>query len=238
MVCFEVLDYDSLTHVTVGNDYKNVVALIYKKITISHSQTRTFALSNTGTSTNCKGDSPDTMPLAIQKTYPAVDNFSSSGSRKIEYILCLLVGEDKYTISLGEVSIVSSSAKVVSGKNVELIEDGYDPDFPPDTYSSQTTGPAFAVTGDRLYGASINCGKELVTFSYDIDSLDTAKGFNSNVNWMTDSPLNLEDTNVNDMWIKKNRVVGVMNYSGIYETKEFDCSNFPDKIMAVGYGET
>lgn len=243
MVCFEVLDFDSLTHVSVNDEYKDVVALIYKRITIEHIQNRTFAMSRSHETTNCKGYEPDSMTLTYYKILPANDSFTYTGSRKVEYILCLIVGAEKYTINLGELNIATTGQYNVTGKNVELIEDGCDDDFPPCTYAVDNTNPAFTVTGidgaiaQRLYGVSINCGKEAVTYSYDVEELDTTKSFDSNVNFYTDSPLNLEDTNINDCWVKKHRVVGAMNYLGIYESKTFDYSSFADEVLAVGYGK-
>jgi hypothetical protein len=238
MTCFEVLDYDSLTNVTVGSDKnQHVVALIYKKVTITHTQTRTFSSGNTTTMPNSKSDGPTIINNELQKYFTGADNFTHSGSRNVEYILCLLVGIKKYIISLGEVNISVTGSYNVSGKIVEMVEEGYDSNYPPNTYQTKQFGPTFTVTGNRIYGVSINCGKEIATFSYDVDELDNSKSFSSNVNWLTDSPINLEDTNINDMWIKKNRVVGVVNYYGISKTQTFPCAEFPDKVMAVNYAK-
>lgn len=235
IVCFEILDYDSLTYVSVGDKHVQVVALIYKKVTISHTQDREYLINAQASGvTNTKLSS---FPLALTELdlTPATDNYDYSGTRDVEYILCVIIGEKKYTKSLGNVSISVTGNYHMSGKNKELIEEGGS------TFQS-STDCKFTCTGERLYGVSVNCGKEMVTFSYDLEKLDTTKEL---LGSGLDSPVNLED--YNGYWKKYSRVVGVMNYYGIEDSKIFSytgspeetgfsgTAGFPDKVLAIGY---
>jgi hypothetical protein len=224
-VCFEILDYDSLTHVQVDGVYVDVVALIYKKVTISHSQARAYALDYSTSEANIK----DTKYVEISPSYldpaMATDEFTYIGSREVEYIFCLLVGATKYTLSLGTMTISTVGDYNLSGTDKNLKED---------VGTLVSTGPTITVTGNRLYGVSVNCGNQVVTYSYDIET--PVGSLSNNVLFQTDSPLNCED--YNDYWIKSSRVVGAMSYYGASDSKEFPTTSFPDKVMAVGYMQT
>jgi len=164
------------------------------------------------------------MPVWYLDSVPATDNFSYNGTRTVEYKLALVVGNQQYLLSLGTITITNSGHYNLSGKNIDLIEGAANID---------SLGPIISVTGNRLYGVSINCGKDLITYTYDAEELDPSKSFSNNVMFQTDSPINAED--YNDYWIKKNRVVGAMNYYGKSDSKEFPYTKFPDKVMAVCY---
>jgi hypothetical protein len=224
IVCFEVLDYDSLTYVKVGDGNVNVVAAIYKKVTISHTQQRKYSLIKEDLNEpNTKFNSVPTMPAWYLDNTPATDYYAYSGSRKIEYILCLVVGEVKYVFSLGEVNISVAGYYNLEGENIDLIEDAA---------ALSQGGPFFTVSGDRLYGVSVNCGLEVVTYSYDVEERND-RPVSNHILLQIDSPMNVED--INEFWQKKHRVVGAMTYEGKGESKIFS-DELPDTVMAVGYG--
>ena len=236
IVCFEVLDYDSITA-----EGLHVVGLIYKKVTIKHSQTRVYKIKYSSTSgwNNIK----NFYEKFIQEYdwTPATDFYDWSGTRDIEYLFCLIVNGIKYTKSLGSVNIASNGSLHQSGKNRELIEQGavQGSGFDPSTFEETNTYNA-TCTGERLYGVSVNVGVDMATYSYD---LEESKGVVEGIDY--DSPVNYEDYNNN--WTKKSRVVGAMNYYGVEDQKTFlyegtaeqrgfsGTAGFPDKVMAVSY---
>jgi hypothetical protein len=226
IICFEVLDYDSLTYVKVGDARKDVTCLICKKVTIVHRQTRIFSLNYaTDQLFNSKYNWPSPQPVQTWGLMPASDNFDFSGTRTVEYILYLLVGNTKYTISLGTLVITVSGYDHRHGSNQELIEE---------TSAGESSGPNYDIVGDRLYGVSVNCGAEAVIFSYNTEER-SERSASSHVYFLSDSPLNVED--YNDFWKKKNRTVGVINYNGNYDIKTFPHADFPDDVvMGAGYG--
>lgn len=232
ITCFEVLDYDSLTHVLVDGNYVSVICLIYKKITISHTQNRRYTLNYSHPEANIKDTGMITMPSWYLDSVPATDNFDYSGTRTVEYKLCLIVGDQQYVTELGTVGIEVSGYHNLSGTDKELKEEAAE---------ESSGGPFFTVIGNRLYGVNVNCGKEAITYTYDIESLDPSKSFSNNALFQFDSPVNLED--YNDNWIKQERVVGAMNYYGIADDKHFSYTEpdpsdaeLPDTVLAVGYG--
>lgn len=233
LVCFEILDYDSLTHVKVGDSRVDVVCLIYKKVTITHSQQRDYSLQYSTSMANIKDDKMFVPSFTYLDPAPATDDYAYTGTRKVEYILCLLVGAEKTVIPLGTIDISVSGHYNLSGIEVDLKEDAATLD---------EEGPIFTVTGNRLYGVSVNVGKEAVTYSYDVEEMTGAPS--NNILLQYDSPANIEA--YNQFWTKKDRVVGAMNYYGITDTKSFNygtsgtsgTSGFPDKIMAVCYNST
>lgn len=233
ITCFEVLDYDSLTYVSVGEEHFNVIALIYKKVTIKHSQTRLLNLEEEFSNTfNFKG----VQFASWEPTGSEIDNFSYDGTRTVEYIFALVVGNRLYTKSLGTVVITNTGKYNRSGTHKEVVEEGCDPSYPC-TYVETIEGPTFTIAGNRLYGVSVNCGAELVTYSYDLEV------FNGEYNEETDSPTNIEDCNNN--WSKISRIIGVYDYVGASTDKVYTYGNdkeipegFPDTVMAVGYGYT
>jgi hypothetical protein len=214
-----------------------VVALIYKKVTITHTQAREYALTKSDPEAgNYKDTAMPTMPLWYLDSTPAMDNYNYSGSRKVEYKLCLLAGTAKTLVDLGTVNISVSGHFNQSGTDKELKEMGNDPEAAQQTYEEDVVGPTFVVSGNRLYGVSINVGKDAVTYSYDIEEIT------GDVSPQHDSPVNIED--YNQYWVKKSRVVGAMNYFGITDSKEFlyagnqgfsGTAGFPDKVMGVCY---
>lgn len=230
IVCFEVLDYDSLTHVAVGSEHVNVVALIYKKVTINHNQSREYSLSYSSLVTNAKGIVVPTMIPTYLDPVPVTDNFNYSGSRVIEYRLCLITGTQKQIFELGTLNIENSGFYNLSGTDKELQEN---------SGTLDSSGPNFTVSGNRLYGVNINCGEQAVTYTYDIEELTGNPG--NNVLLQTDSPANVED--YNQFWTKTKRVVGAINYLGIRDFKEFNYDGmsgtaiFPDTVLAVCYNK-
>jgi hypothetical protein len=225
IVCFEVLDYDSLTYIKIGDNYVNVVALIYKKVTIAHEQIREYLLEKEDPNEpNTKFNSVPTMPAWYLDNTQATDGYTYEGTRDVEYILCIVAGEEKYYFPLGNVSISVSGSHNLAGINKDLIEDAG---------LLESTGPSFSVSGDRLYGVSVNCGKEVVTYSYDVEERND-RPVSQQALLQIDSPVNIEDKN--EFWQKKHRIIGAINYSGEGTSKEFSCDDFPDEVMAINYG--
>jgi hypothetical protein len=231
MTCFEVLDFDSLTYVKVAKKFVNVTCLIYKKVTVKHNQLRQFGLSKVDDKQVLdKSTNIPEMPWWYLNDTAASDKYTYVGTRTVEYILCLVVGSGKYTISLGTVTITTDGKYDLVGKYQDIVEDSLAP---------EEDGPNIVVTGNRLYSAVVNCGKEVVTFSYDVE--EPSGSFSENIMFQTDTPINAEDynnTKVNTFWTKKNKIVGVIDYLGKYNISEFPCDKFPDKVMAVNYVET
>jgi hypothetical protein len=225
LVCFEVLDYDSLTYIKVGDAYVNVVAMIYKKVIIGHTQERVYKLEKIDPEeSNTKDNKVPNYPVWWLDNTQATDGYEYSGERSVEYILCVLVGEVKYLLSLGNVSISVSGYHNLAGVNKDLIEDAG---------LLESEGPLFTVSGNRLYGVSVNCGKDLVAYSYDVEERND-RPISNQALLQIDSPINVEDKN--EFWQKKNRIVGAINYAGEGTSKEFSCDDFPDEVMAINYG--
>ena len=227
MVVFEVLDFDSLTNVIINGSPVNVVALIYKKVTITHDQERHYECVNNNPNASFYKDSRlQSEPIWYMDACPATDEYSCTGTRTVEYILCLVVGGNKVaSVSLGTVTIGVTASEQESGTYKELIEGAGE------TFKSSQENK-FTVSGERLYGVSVNCGLDCVTFSYDVEKLK--REFVSE----DDSPANAEDQNA--FWEKTKRVVGAMNYYGVYDSKKFTYTgdkekDFPDKVMSVCY---
>jgi len=226
--CFEVLDYDSLTNVRIVDKnnktaYSHVVGLIYKKVTITHLQHRTYTLHKSVSNVfNNKDINMPVPPLTELDSTVVTDNYNYSGTRVVEYILCLVVDVVKYEKSLGTVSMGVTGVYNLTGENDQVVN-GFG--------NKVISGPVFSVSGDRFYGVSVNVGLEALTYSYDVEGYKSGQ-----TTILPDSPVNLED--YNNFWTKKQRVVGVMNYQGNSGSEEFSCNNFPDKIMAVGYEKT
>jgi hypothetical protein len=237
IVCFEVLDYDSLTYTKVESDYKHIIALLYKKVTVSHAQNRKYVLSHSNPDAgNFKDTGLPTPPLTFLDHVPATDKYNYTGTRNVNYLLCLLIGSVKTIIDLGTVSIGVSGHFNQSGTDKELKEMGSDLDAAQQTYHEDSVGPIFTVSGQRLYGVSVQCNKDSVVYSYDLE--DMTGNPSNNVLLQYDSPANVED--YNQFWTKKKRVVGAVSYDGKHTTKkEFDLttkpgSMFPDEVLAVG----
>jgi hypothetical protein len=228
MVVFEVLDYDSLTHVKRADERVSVVALIYKRVTITQTQERTYALAFVNEDeTNIKDIKMESRPVWELDAVPAVDNFVYSGTRKVEYKFCLVIGGASNIIDLGHaVDISVGGTYKIAGKNIDLIEGAYDP----------PASPTVSISGKRLYGVSVNCGKNAVTYSFDVEERNERT-----IVLDSDSAINLEDDNA--YWTKRHRVVGAMNYFGKSDSREFvygasGTAGFPNKVMAVGYMDT
>jgi hypothetical protein len=229
IVCFEVLDYDSLTRVQISGVSHNVTALIYKKVTIHHAQDRLFAFYNSYKDTLLKVQQcPVVIPLLINDS-PASDVYEYSGKRTIEYKLCLVIDKEVIKKDLGTLVIEVKGTYTLTGSYKELIEGGSDPEGAYQTYKTTITGPTFTVEGDRLYGVSVSCGKKLVTFTYDTEEAIQP------ITFIHDSPINLED--YSEHWKKKKRVVGVLNYYGKGDSREFDPLKFADSVLAVNYAD-
>jgi hypothetical protein len=228
MVVFEVLDSDSRSRALINENgvdrYVDVVALIYKRVALTHAQNRAYDLSfDNPDETNIKNIYLDTRPLWELDLTPATDKYACSGTRTIEYKLCLIVGSTKYVVVLGTVRIDVGASFDIAGNESAMKQDA-------GTVTEQA--PTFIITGDRLYGVSVNCGKEACTWSYDREVYKN--GFYMAI----DSPVNVEDYNA--YWEKAARVVGAINYHGVSDSKEFVYGadfDLPDKVMAVGYKE-
>jgi hypothetical protein len=222
ITCFEVLDYDSLTNVKVSGVAVHVVGLIYKKVRIQHSQGRVYSLEVSNSIANNKETIVPPVPDWWLDAAPASDKYTYSGIRTIEYILSLLVGSSKYILNLGTLVITANGSYNMEGTDRDLKEES----------SVAEVGPLFTVLGNRIYGVSVNVGKQALTYSYDVE---VPKGsMSSNVLFQYDSPINTED--YNDYWEKLHRVVGAVNYKGKLSSRQFPCSSFPDTVMGVGYG--
>ena len=221
LVVFEVLDYDSRTYVPVSEANAHVVGMIYKKVTISHTQKREFSLAySTPSALDKNGVFNDVDYL---DPAPASDDYEYSGTRKVEYYRCLVVGSAVTKELLGSVDVGVSGYYNMSGTHKDLIEGDATEDI---------SGPTFTVTGNRLYGVSVNIGAEAMTYSYDVEGFSGTSGTMGHI----DSPVNIED--YNEYWTKTHRVVGAMGYSGTAGTRSFPYAGgiLPDTVMAVGYG--
>lgn len=221
MTVFEVLDYDSNTYVLVNDLRVQVVALIYKKVTISHIQQRRYtANNNNGDASFYKDSKLQSEPIWYMDASPASDHYTGTGTRNVEYILAYVVGNTRNSISLNTVSISVNSSREEDGTYAELIVGGGE------TFIRKQQS-IFSVNGERLYGVTINCGEQFITYTYDVERY--TGGFSSE----DDSPANVEDYNA--YWKKYKRVVGVIAYSGSRSAKEYSVEDFPDKVMAVNY---
>jgi hypothetical protein len=223
IVCFEVLDYDSLMNVRFGDDLKRVVAVLYKKITIHHEQEKVFDCEYTTNDPQWAFKSFTVPVMPVASTTPATDHFEYSGTRKVEYKLAVVIGTEKYQFAFNTLQTAVTGTWDVAGSYAELTnDDGI----------RTSTGPIHTLTGERIYGASVYVGQKYVIFSYDKETFDGTHGIGS----AYDSPMNFEDYNA--LWKKDKRMVGFINLSTMEQVSreyEYDSEEMKSLLYATGY---
>jgi hypothetical protein len=190
IVSFAVLDYDSESNFLYEKNLVSAVAVVYKKITISHTLMRKrnkFAERDTGggsiTSISWTGASFNNLEREPNEDLGEItveDTLTVVGTRTVEYKVYANVNGRTYTKTLGTVATMIDS-------------------------DLNTT-----VAGNRIYGVvcKLQAGKLLVT--YDLDEFVTT----ANAHAGYDSPFNFEDWNKNgntDIWKTIKRVVGLVH---------------------------
>ena len=230
---FAVLDYDSLTGVKIGDEFLKVCAVLYKKITIVHNQQKIFTATTVDTNPN---NAIHYFTMLSTLTYKpdsaASDNFTFSGARIIEWKFALVIGNQKYEISLGMDDLIFSLSGTYDVAGVYS-------DLTNDLGTVTTVGPTHThVSGKRIFGASVYVGNDYIVFSFDEEDFVATQGIGSDY----DSPMNFEDWTQNNsgtrLWEKSARIVGVIPHS----TKELIKKSFSidsdmdGRVYAVGYG--
>lgn len=198
IVTADVIDYDGL-----GENY----AVIWKKITIAHSQSQT--IDATGSATGNYENAPyDDLEI----TYNVADNFTSLSNRKVEFYLTYKVGGVKYDRLICTCEMVSTHTLVGSENN---------------------TSQSFS--GERLWGVSIQVYSDFIVYQFrkeePVDGLNRNWGgseggsYDGNYafeSWMVDRDETL-------LWKFKKHVVGLINIAdgvdsevGYLKEEEYD----------------
>lgn len=176
IITADVIDYDGR-----GENY----ALIWKKITITHSQSQT--INATGSVTGNYENAPydDLEPV-----YNVSDNFTSLSNRKVEFYLTYKINGVKTDKLICACEMVSTHSKIGA-----------------DTSSSQT------FSGERIWGCSIQVNTDFIVYQFrkeePVDGANRAwgGGYDGNYafeNWMVDRDEVL-------LWQFKKHVVGLIN---------------------------
>jgi hypothetical protein len=95
------------------------------------------------------------------------------------------------------------------------------------------------VEGERVYGVSLQCNEEFITYTYEIDKVKLTTPFSIG---MYDGPQNIEDFNFdfggNDIWTLSKRMAGIINIDdgagstpGYKEEFEVD---IPQTVYSIG----
>lgn len=206
IVCFEVLAFDSMQNTKT----EDLFIVIYKKITISHSQSN--ALSHSVSS------APE-GPLRSLTVFPwpvgwgpDTETFSVSGTRKVEYWLAYKIGDGALTkVKLTE---FNSALNQVSGNLVH-------------------TG-----SGSRLWGVSCQLNKDVIVYHYQKDTYlnnGTSPAYDSPMNF---EDINYQG--VTKLWQPSKIVVGCIavndgmgNAPGYRKEFEYD-PGITELIYSVG----
>jgi hypothetical protein len=192
IVSFAVLDYDSESNFLHDETLVHAVAVVYKKITISHTLNRArnvFCEFDTGGSPQTgiisNGDGFNGWPRSPNEDVDVInvdDHMATSGSRTVEYKLYVNIGKNVYTKTLSTVVI-----------NI-----------------SNSLSPS--VSGQRVYGVVCKLQEGLLVLSYDLEEFVEA-GNAQTQGGGYDSPFNFEDWNQNGtvkIWETSKRVVGIV----------------------------
>lgn len=228
MVGFAVLDFDSLTNVTINNAPYHVVAMIYKKITVAHSQTKEFDVTDTNTDPSNAIKLFHVSSAPIQAATYTTDLFKYFGTRKVEYEFVIVVNGEKHTYpTLNTLNSEVSGSYDIKGRYDDLTNNAGTP---------ESIGPTHTISGNRLFGVSVYVGSNYCVFSYDEETLVSTYDIGSTY----DSPMNFEDWNTdsigNTVWEKSERVVGCVNFKNMeLSTKRYPASRFSDKLYSVAY---
>jgi hypothetical protein len=187
IVTFAVLDYDSESIFQYGDSLVHAVAVVYKKITITHAIDVTLARDD---SWDTNGELLSTIienggfrnaPVRHFGPSNSTSTTTRSGIRTVEYKVYANIGGTIYSKTLSTVTVTQT----------ELEQ---------------------SVEGDRIYGVVCKLQNSSLVLTYDVDEFVTTA--NAHVrNGAYDSPFNFEDWNVCDevyLWSTKNRVVGIV----------------------------
>lgn len=227
IVCFEVLDYDSMTDFIYKTGPSHAVAVVYKRITITHGITRS-ADNSYNDITNKTGHSDFTnMPTSriisfgwpwnynngIEGISGSVDErYSSTATRKVEFIVYINV--DGHTYS----------------KVIETFES---------SCTANTTTVSHSASGTRPYGVHLKiCPAKhpgvfvdpqhtpyqkipagILVMSYDKETFlsdeGVAGGYDAAYNFEDWNNYSEEGVPAKTLWEYSNRVVGVFRIDGI-----------------------
>jgi hypothetical protein len=179
--CVEVLDYD------YRNREQELAIIFYKKITITHSQTK-GSTQNKYWGASVAGVFRDVGHSSFAPMVPdsetSSDSFDSSGTRKVEYFLFYKIGDKQEKIKLAEF-------------NSEVSRH-------PETGVLVHSG-----SGERLWGVSCQLNKDIIVYHYQKETYlnnGSAPGY--------DAPMNFEDVSyqgVLKLWSPQSVVVGCIN---------------------------
>jgi hypothetical protein len=198
---FEVLDYDSL-----GANY----AIIYKSIEIQHNQSQDYSRANEPFDGNVYIQylySNGNLPASALVLHNETDEFSSTGTRKVTYMLH------------------SSTGIILDGVNLGS-------KLPLATCNISNNLSEYTMTGERIYGVSIQISDRFIVYSFEKHTAAFG-GLGSGAGYPYDSPRNLEDWNVNQLgepiWTRNKQVVGLINIAdgvgseiGYLKQEEYD----------------
>lgn len=179
IVTADVLDYDGY----LGN-----YALIWKKITVAHTQQQDITASGSETSENYEGSPFGDMDWDIQ--FNVNDNYTSNSTRTVEFWLTYKINGQKFDKLLCTCTMLSTASKV----------------------GAVTTGSQ-SFSGERVWGASIQVYSDFIVYQFrkeePIDGLNRnwGGGYDGNYsfeNWMI-------DRDENSLWKLKSHIVGLIN---------------------------
>jgi len=182
---FEVIDYDS---------YKDSYAVLYKSITINHTQYWQKNFVATPYESDALYCQPGWNSVALcVLNYTGTDTTTSEATRVIVYKLYYKIKDYLNTGMFVTGSIDLATCTVTANESAQ------------------------SITGQRVYGASIQISDEFICYAYELDSVLQTGTINLGNLALYDGPVSLENWNkdkaipAQDIWSRDSHVVGLIN---------------------------
>lgn len=203
-------DYTT-AQVTDYDGYNGNYALFWKRITIQDRQTWVYDQSYDDPRNYTRYD----QGLFIGRNMVEPGTFTADGTRVVEFMFTYSINGAKTDLTLATCSCRAQSP----GVSNPLLD--------------------HTITGERIYGVSLQVNDEFITYTYEIDKVKIDVPFSVG---MYDGPQNIEDFNFdfggNDIWELSKRMAGIININdgagstpGYREEFEVD---IPQTVYSIG----